>query len=73
MHLLIPSHFNGNTFNSNWRDTLGCSLPTPKNILAALNCILSIGASYTELPHTSAPYNNTESTNISKIFKTFCL
>ena len=32
IHLFIPSHFSGKVFSSNRRDTLGCSLSTPKYV-----------------------------------------
>ena len=68
MHLLIPSHFNGKMFSSKWRDTLGCSLNSHKKPCSSKLYPLQ----WCQLPtptHTSAPYNNAKSTNISNSFK----
>ena len=42
-----------------------CSLPTPKKILVARSCTWTSGSVCLHHPHTSAPYNNTESTKAS--------
>ena len=55
-------------FGSNSRDTLGCSLPTPRKTLVAFICTLSIESNCLEQPHTSALYNKTKSTSSSSSF-----